>query len=154
MSGVIVNAFFQALFCIGLILSSKAQAKSCDTILVTLSLEHNLTRLAQPEEALVIRYRYGQNTSLSVSCSLDKPNVEVTWDGLKPDSSFYELVGRVGSLVSTQSATDVVKASKLCRELAIKDDNEIATIEREGLAVECQVFERDGGGTTISVFAE
>ena len=36
----------------------------------------------------------------------------------------------------------------------MKDDSEIATIEREGLAVECQAFERDGGGTTISVFAE
>ena len=137
-----------------LLLPGKAKAESCDLILLALSQENSLTRVKASEDALVTHYRYGLNTSLSVSCAFDKPSLEVSWDGLEPDQSFYELVGRVGGLVSSQSRTDVVKSSRLCREQALKDDSEIATIEREGLAIECQAFKRDGGGTTIMVFAE
>lgn len=137
-----------------LLLSGKVKAESCDIILLALSQESSLSRVKTSEDALVTHYRYGQNTSLSVSCIFDKPNLEVSWDGLEPVQSFYELVGRVGSLVSSQSRTDVVKLSRLCREQALKDDSEIATIERKGLAIECQAFKRDGGGTTITVFAE
>lgn len=137
-----------------LTLSSSVLAEPCDTILAALKHEHNLIQVKQTEGQQTTEYRDGQNTSLSVSCALGKPNIAVSWDGPKPDQQFYDLAGRAGSLVSSQSATEIVKLSKQCRQHAIKDSGEVATIEQNGLALECQAFVRDGGGTTISVFGE
>ncbi len=137
-----------------LALSTNAVAESCDTILIALHQERHLSLVKQSQGKQTTEYRDGQNTSLSVSCALGKPNIAVSWDGPKPDQQFYDLVGRAGSLVSSQSATEIVKLSKQCRQHAIKDSGEVATIEQSGLAIECQAFVRDGGGTTISVFGE
>jgi hypothetical protein len=137
-----------------LVLSSNALAEPCDTILAALQQERHLSQVKQTEGKQITEYRDGPNIVLSLSCALGKPNVAVAWDGPAPDQAFYDLVGRAGSLVSTRSAADVVKASKQCRKDALKDESEIATVEQKGLAIECQAFARDGGGTTISVFGE
>ncbi|KOY02855.1 hypothetical protein [Pseudomonas nunensis] len=137
-----------------LILSSTVCAEPCETILATLQQEGQLFQTTQTADKQTTQYRGGNNITLSVNCSFGKPNVFISWDGQKPDQQFYGLVGRVGSLVSSRSAADIVTVSKQCRERAIKDSGEIATIEKKGLAIECQAFSRDGGGTSISVFAE
>ncbi|WP_040065989.1 hypothetical protein [Pseudomonas batumici] len=137
-----------------LVLSTAALADSCDKILTALQQERHLTQVKQTEGKQTTEYRDGPNISLSVSCSIGKPNLAITWDGPEPDQAYYDLVGRAGSLVSPRPAADIVKFSKQCRKQALKDDSEIAAIEQKGLALECQAFARDGGGTTISVFAE
>lgn len=137
-----------------LLISTNARAESCDNLLAALQQERHLSQVKQTEGKQTTEYRDGPNILLSLSCSVGAPNVAVSWDGPAPDQAFYDLVGRTGSLVSKRSATDVVKASKHCRREALKDESEIATVEQNGLAVECQAFDRDGGGTTITVFAE
>lgn len=137
-----------------LMFSTAVLAESCETILAALKQERHLTQIKQAVDGQNTEYRNGPNITLSVNCALGKPNVYVFWDGQNPDQQFYELVGRVGSLVSSRSAVDVVKFSKQCRQQAIKDSGEIATVEQRGVAIECQAFARDGGGTNISVFAE
>ncbi|AZD34649.1 hypothetical protein C4K22_1896 [Pseudomonas chlororaphis subsp. aurantiaca] len=137
-----------------LIFSAEALAEPCDKIFTALQQERYLSQVRQTTDKGTTEYRDGQSTSLSVSCALGKPNVAVSWDGSKPDQQFYDLVGRAGILISSRSAADIVKASKQCRQQVIKDRGEIATIELDGLAIECQAFDRDGGGTTITVFAE
>jgi len=137
-----------------LMFSTAVLAESCETILAALKEERHLTQIKQAVDKQNTEYRDGPNITLSVNCALGKPNVYVLWDGPNPDQQFYELVGRVGSLVSSRSAADVVKFSKQCRQQAIKDSGEIASVEQRGLAIECQAFARDGGGTNISVFAE
>ncbi|NWD44458.1 hypothetical protein [Pseudomonas yamanorum] len=137
-----------------LALSTNALAEPCDTILAALQQERHLSLVKQTEGKQTTEYRDGQNTALSLSCAMSSPNIAITWDGPAPDQAFYDLVGRAGSLVSIQSAAAVVKASKQCRKEALKDDSEIATVEQKGLAVECQAFARDGGGTVITVFGE
>lgn len=131
-----------------------AYASSCDSILAILQKEHHLKMVKQSESKQNTEYLDGPNIALSLSCAIGTPNIAVTWDGPAPDKAFYDLVGRTGSLVSNSSAADVVKASKQCRQQALKDESEIATVEQKGLAIECQAFTRDGGGTTITVFAE
>lgn len=143
--------------CTGLVLlalSTNAFADSCDVILAALQQERHLSQVKQTEGKQTTEYRDGPNIVLSLSCATGAPNVAVAWDGPAPDQAFYDLVGRTGSLVSKRSAADVVKASKQCRQQALKDESEIATVEQTGLAIECQAFARDGGGTTITVFAE
>ncbi|MFJ2384270.1 hypothetical protein [Pseudomonas protegens] len=141
--------------CLALLaLSESASAATCDSILAALKQERHLTQVRQTEGNRTTEYRDGPNITLSVSCGVGKPNLAITWDGPEPDSQYYDLVGRAGSLVSSRSAAGIVKASKQCRSKALKDDGEIATIEEDDLALECQAFVRDGGSTTISVFAE
>ena len=135
-------------------LSTNALAEPCDNILAALQQERHLSQVKQTEGKQTTEYRDGPNIVLSLSCAVGAPNVAVTWDGPAPDQAFYDLVGRTGSLVSKLSAADVVKASRQCRQQALKDESEIATVEQKGLAIECQAFARDGGGTTITVFAD
>ncbi|WP_456016566.1 hypothetical protein [Pseudomonas fluorescens] len=137
-----------------LALSTNALADPCDDVLSALQQERHLTQVKQTEGKRTTEYRDGPNIVLSLSCAVGAPNVAVTWDGATPDQAFYDLVGRTGSLVSERSATDIVKASRQCRQRALKDESEIATVEQKGLAIECQAFARDGGSTTITMFAE
>lgn len=135
-------------------ISTTALAEPCNDVLVALQQERHLSQVKQTDGKQTTEYRDGPNIVLSLSCATGTPNIAVTWDGPAPDKAFYDLVGRTGSLVSNSSAADVVKASKQCRQQALKDESEIATVEQKGLAIECQAFTRDGGGTTITVFAE
>ncbi|MBS7846229.1 hypothetical protein KFF47_26000 [Pseudomonas fluorescens] len=135
-------------------LSTNALAEPCDDVLAALQQERHLSQVKQTEGKQTTEYRDGPNIALSLSCATGAPNIAITWDGPTPDQAFYDLVGRTGSLVSKSPAADIVKASKHCRQQALKDDSEIATVEQKGLAIECQAFARDGGGTTITVFAE
>ncbi|KAF2410498.1 hypothetical protein SAMN04490179_2342 [Pseudomonas antarctica] len=137
-----------------LALSTNAVAEPCDNVLAALQQERHLSQVKQTEGKQTTEYRDGPNIVLSLSCAVGAPNIAVTWDGPAPDQAFYDLVGRTGSLVSKRAAADIVKASKQCRQEALKDESELATIEQKGLAIECQAFARDGGGTTITVFAE
>lgn len=134
--------------------SAAVVAQPCAEILKGLQQERHLYQVRQTDGRQTTEYRDGPNIVLSLRCATGAPNIAVTWDGPAPDQAFYDLVGRTGILVSKQSAADVVKASKQCRQQALKDESEIATVEQTGLAIECQAFARDGGGTTITVFAE
>ncbi|OEC69646.1 hypothetical protein A7D21_17905 [Pseudomonas sp. AP19] len=135
-------------------LSAAACAQPCDNILNALEREKDLALVQRAGAMQVTHYKASENIDLDVKCGLGKPNIGVYWAGPIPDQAFYDLVGRAGTLVSSRSAADVVKASKQCRQQALKDNGEIATVEQKGLAIECQAFARDGGGTTITVFAE
>lgn len=131
-----------------------ANAQECAFILSKLSLNSQLIQIGKAESKQIAEYGRAPNTTLSVSCFQGEPDIALTWDGPTPDDTFYNLVGTAGKLLTQRPASAVVKYSKQCRREALKDDSEIATIEREGLAIECQAFKRDGGGTNITVFAE
>lgn len=136
------------------LLSSIACAQPCDTILNTLERDKDVVLIQKAGAMQVTHYKASESIALDVKCGVGNPNIGVYWTGPIPDRVFYDVVGRVGSLVSSRSAADIVKASKQCRQQALKDDSEIAAVEQKGLAIECQAFARDGGGTTITVFAE
>lgn len=131
-----------------------ANAKSCDAVIGLLENNPHLILIKKPEGKHTTEYNSGSVTTLSVSCSLGHPDIAITWDGPTPDNAFYDLVGTAGNLLTHRPASEVVKYSKQCRQEALKDDSEIATIEREDMAIECQAFKRDGGGTTITIFTE
>lgn len=136
----------------GLLFLGECSASSCRRALLVLNQNPQLSQSEQIKQ--IAQYRSGSNTTLSVSCSQGTPNIAVTWDGPTPDATFYNLIGTAGNLLTQRPASEVVKYSKQCRQEALKGDSEIATIEREGMAIECQAFKRDGGGTTITIFTE
>lgn len=134
--------------------SAEASPQSCDALFLAVQQSFELAQNKQGEGKQTAVYSVGANRKLYVSCTLGKPNVAVYLDGSTPDTAFYDLVGRVGNLLLQRPATEVVKYAKQCQQDASKDDIEIATVEREGFAIECQSYTRDGGGTSITVFAE
>lgn len=155
--GIAVNTDVLMGFGTGLVLlalSTNSFADSCDAVIDALQQERHLSQVKQTDGKQTTEYRDGPSIVLSLSCAMGSPNVATTWDGPTPDQAFYDLVGRTGSLVSKRSAADIVEASRQCRQQALKDESEIATVEQKGLAIECQAFARDGGSTTITVFAE
>ena len=143
--GAGVGVFFCAL---------SANATPCSVILSSLQVERGIVLMKQSEGRKTTEYSSGPNTVMSVNCYQGTPNIAVTWDGPTPEATFYNLVGTAGNLLTQRPASEVVKDSKQCRQEALKDEGEIATIELEGMAVECQAFKRDGGGTTITIFTE
>ncbi|MBC2660014.1 hypothetical protein H7A76_31680 [Pseudomonas sp. MSSRFD41] len=137
-----------------MVLPSSVMAATCDGVLNSLKQERHLTQVRQTDGKRLTEFQDGPSITLSVSCALGAPTLAVTWDGPEPDQQYYDLVGRAGGLLSSHSPAGIVKASKQCRSEALSSGGEIASIEEEGLALECQAFARDGGSTTISVFAE
>lgn len=137
-----------AVFC------QNAIAHSCDPVFSEFAHDTHWALIKQSESERSTEYSIRPNITLSVSCFQGEPNVAVTWDGPTPDANFYDLVGTAGNLLTQRPASEVVKYSKQCRQEALKDDSEIATIEREGIVIECQAFKRDDGGTTITIFTE
>ncbi|WP_143494875.1 MULTISPECIES: hypothetical protein [unclassified Pseudomonas] len=134
--------------------TANASGFECDRVLSALKQERHLSQSSQSNSGQTTEFRSGSHITLSVSCGLVNPNIAVVWDGSTPDSAFYELVGRAGGLVSKRKAGDLIKAAKQCRNDALQDESEIAANEQNDLAIECQAFTRDGGGTTVFLFAE
>ena len=148
----VVFSLFVSVFLVTL--AFNARADQCGIILSELNQTSELIRTKKTEGKQTTDYIRDSNTTLSVSCSQGAPSIAVTWDGPTPEATFYNLVGTAGNLLTQRPASEVVKYSKQCRQEALKDESEIATIEREGMAIECQAFKRDGGGTTITIFTE
>lgn len=139
-----------------LLLPSLGYSMSCELLTKDLNESIGLNSMDSVVGKSAVRYVKSPEITFSVICSKNLPNIAFVWDGPAPDPdhTFYDLVGTVGNLLSHRPASEVVKYSKQCRQEALKDESEIATIEREGIVIECQAFKRDGGGTTITVFAE
>lgn len=137
-----------------LLLPSLGYSMSCELLTKDLNESIGLNSMGSVVGKSAVRYVKSPEITFSVSCSQNLPNIAFAWDGPAPDPTFYDLVGTVGNLLSHRPASEVVTYSKQCLQEALNDDSEIATIEREGIVIECQAFKRDGGGTTITIFTE
>ncbi|MDF3935339.1 hypothetical protein [Pseudomonas citronellolis] len=129
-----------------------AQAANCEEVLNQARNDRHLT-LVQDEQTHV-QFQDGPQVQASIGCDRDQPNVQITWDGANPDGEFFALVGRLGHTVTGQKPAQVIQAAKTCRKQALQDGGEISQVEQPGMAIECQAFARDGGSTTITVYAD
>lgn len=139
---------------LGCLLSTSVLARSCEDVLNQLKKEPNFTLVMQGE--MHSNFQYGEDTqiSVSISCMQPEPDAMISWDGLEPSAQYYELVGRVGTLITGRNADDVIQAAKKCRSLALKDPSELASIDGQKMGVECQAFTRDGGATGINIYPQ
>jgi len=132
--------------------SAVASAQPCAPVHTAVEQGLKLVQDTAVQSKQTVAYRDGPHARLYVNCPSGKVDIAVSWAGPTPDAKFYKLVGQAGNLVSRQPATDVVKAAKQCRQQALQDDFEIASVEQGSLAIECQAYTRDGGGTSFSIF--
>ncbi|MEX6717506.1 hypothetical protein AB2C92_07225 [Pseudomonas aeruginosa] len=129
-----------------------SHAADCVSVLNKARAERHLTMVQGGQEHA--QFRDGPKVQASIGCEGGKPNVQFAWDGADPDKEFYDLVGRLGQAASGSKAPQIIQAAKACRQQALKDGVEISQVEQPGMAIECQAYARDGGGTTITVYAD
>lgn len=140
---------------LGCFLSTDVLARSCEDVLNQLRKEPDLTLVMQGE--MHSHFQYGSDTPISLSISCIQPesaDAGINWDGLEPSDQYYELVGRIGALITGRNAHDVIQAAKKCRNLALKDSSELASLDGRKMMIECQAFTRDGGATGINIYPQ
>ncbi len=141
---------FAAVVAAGLI-AQLAHAASCEDALNQAQSIPHLT-LVQSEQTHA-QFQDGP-VQVSIACERNQPNAQITWDGADPSGEFFAMVGQLGQSVTGAKPAEVIQAAKICRQQALRDGGEISQVEQPGMAIECQAFARDGGTTSITVYAD
>ena len=82
-------------------------------------------------------------------------DLSVHFDTASPSSASFEFVRRLAQIVVPGKARkDVLAALRTCHSRALTDKNELATVVKSGVHVECQAFTRDNGGSSFSISRE
>jgi len=148
MKTLVINAASLAV----LLGSHAVHAADCESVLKAAAAERHLTLVSKAKTH--VQFHDGPSVEVVVGCELGKPNASVSWGGQTPDPAYYDLVGRLGQAISGGKPAQLIQAAKSCRQQALKDSGEAGQIEQPNFNVECQAFERDGGGTVISIYPE
>jgi len=90
----------------------------------------------------------------SVSCDIERPYWFVSWAGSsRPPPSTLDLITSAGSMLTGLDQGELAKLAIRCLKDALRQDAmENASTEFDGVRVECQAFERDGGGGSITLW--
>jgi hypothetical protein len=91
-------------------------------------------------------------SEMSVGCTFRPPDLFMSWDGAYPPTSFYDLLGRVGHIVTGGQAAQVRDGAARCQRAALKSKSELSDLTIAGISFECQAFARGGGGTSITLY--
>lgn len=139
---------------IGCLVSTNLLADSCETLLNKLRKDPHLTLVMHDE--MQYHFQYGNDIpiSLSINCMQPEPDAGVNWDGFEPNAQYYDLIGRVGTLITGRDADDVIQTAKKCYNLALKDSSELASIDGRKMMIDCQVSKQDGGSTSINIYPQ
>jgi hypothetical protein len=99
-------------------------------------------------------------TSAVSEASIDCPtetgfpiDLFVSWNGAYPPGSFFDFAGRAGHIVVGATEQDIRDGAKLCQQRALGGRGETQQFAHGSAYIECQAFSRDGGGTSISIWA-
>jgi hypothetical protein len=94
-------------------------------------------------------------SEFSFGCSVDgiKPDVFVAWNKARPRPSTVKLISSAGAFLTGAPIEDIKRELNRCIGDALKPDaGELANREFDGgVRVECQAFERDGGGGSVTI---
>ena len=66
--------------------------------------------------------------------------------------SYFELIGKLGSILTGVSPDEIRSAAIECQKRALSAKDEEGDLESSGIRFECQAFTRAGGGTAM-IFA-
>jgi len=68
-----------------------------------------------------------------------------------PPKEWFALIARAGSAVTGADLKKLETAAHRCHRAALKDESELATVELQDAAVECQAFTQNGGGVVVDI---
>lgn len=91
----------------------------------------------------------------SFGCGIDgmKPDVFIAWNKSRPGSSTVKLIISAGEFLTGATSEEIKQELAKCVNEALKPDaGEISAREFRGVKIECQAFERDGGGGSATIY--
>ncbi len=133
-----------------------AKADECDSIVANLIAQTpglQLDKRVLAEGVDIVYLKHPQAKALSLFCPAPPmlaPALSSDWLQGLPPPSYFQLIGRLGSIV-TGIAADVISAGAIeCQQRALANkETEDGDLETNGIRIECQVFTRAGGGTAL-----
>jgi hypothetical protein len=106
----------------------------------------------QTRSVVIISYPGAEE--FSYGCDEKKPDLFVSWNPARPAAAVVKLIASVGGYLTGAPAEKVKQELAKCVNEALKPDaGESANREFDGgVRIECQAFERDGGGGSATVY--
>jgi hypothetical protein len=94
-------------------------------------------------------------SEFSFGCGVDglKPDVFISWNKSRPQPSTVKLITSAGAFLTGAPTEDIKQELTKCINEALKPSaGELSEREFDGgVRVECQAFERDGGGGSVTI---
>ena len=151
--------FRSALTVVGfLCLTLPVRADECDRIVKSLIAQTpglQLDKRTLAEGVDIVYLKHPQAKALSVFCpapSKLSPALSADWMEDLPPPSYFQLIGRLGSILTGVSADAISAGATECQKRALGTKDEESDLESSGIRFECQVFTHAGGGTAM-IFA-
>ncbi|MGM4919552.1 hypothetical protein [Tardiphaga sp. 813_E8_N1_3] len=100
----------------------------------------------------VVMITHAAASEMSIGCSLRDPDLFVSWDGALPTKPTLALVVEASQYVTGASPENLKDGTVKCIREALKPSSqETAAVHLTGSKFECQAFQRDGGGGSITI---
>ena len=103
----------------------------------------------------VVVISHSAASELSFGCGIDgiKPDLFIAWNKSRPQPSTVKLITSAGAFLTGAPTEDIKQELTKCINEALKPDSgELSSREFDGgVRVECQAFERDGGGGSATI---
>jgi hypothetical protein len=134
------------------------KADECDRIVENLiaqtpGLQLDKRMLAEGVDIVYLKHPHAK--ALSVFCPAPpmlSPALSADWLESLPPPSFFQLIGKLGSILTGVSADAISAGAIECQKRALGAKDEEGDAESSGIRFECQSFTRAGGGTAM-IFA-
>jgi hypothetical protein len=83
-----------------------------------------------------------------------KPDLQIGWQGqARPLSNVMAVISKGGEFLTGATRTELTKETLECVASALKPDaGELAERQVRGVKIECQAFQRDGGGGYVTIY--
>jgi hypothetical protein len=115
-------------------------------------------RLVSPSGKRVF-FEHSLAGEISISCAVPAlsslPVVIIGWEkGAIPPKAWVTLAAKAGQIVTDEPAATLQAGIKKCYQDALKNKSEWSSVELPKSKIECQAFARNGGGVSMSIFAD
>jgi len=140
-----------------LLVTFPAKADECDTIVENLIAQTpglQLDKRVLAEGIDIVYLKHPQAKALSVFCPappMSPPALSSDWLQGLPPPSYFQLIGKLGSILTGVSADAISAGAIECQKRALAAKEEDGDLESNGIRFECQAFTRAGGGTALII---
>lgn len=138
---------------------SPAASQACDALTAKVVKATGADVLRKSPTGLQVFFRDPFAKEMSLGCidpgnpKYAHPFVEASYDSAYPSLYYFDLLAMAANAALGFQVQNVKDASERCKETALANANETATIDAGAhIHIECQAFTRGDGGTSIGVF--